>query len=340
MYLFKERLEKFKQEGLGLKTDNKVRLVEHNPRWKRVFSDEAYLILHTLNIDSLKLYHCGSTAIPGIFAKPIIDIVGAVSSLEELDKVREKLESLGYEYKGEYGIKDRRYSVLYDEKKEFGYCHLHIFKEDSKELYDHLNFRDALRLDNQAALKYESFKKDLSLPRNEYSKIKGQVISELQKYLKSYYYPRRKPKVLAILGHAKGGGNTRDFVENCFVNDDLEIIDLETLSISPYEYENLSEEDYFISVVEKMIDADRVVYATPVYWYAMSGVMKDFIDRFSDLLGGKYKELGENLYGKKIDLLSTRSDMELPNGFSVPFNLTAIYFGMDFMAVYYKSMLN
>ena len=64
------------------------------------------------------------------------------------------------------------------------------------------------------------------------------------------------------------------------------------------------------------------------------------VDDAATVLGGKYKELGENLYGKKIDLLSTGSDMEIPNGFSVPFNLTAIYFGMDFMAVYYKSMLN
>lgn len=338
MNLYKERLEIFKQEGLGLKRDNKVRLAEHNPRWKRVFSDEAYLILHSLNIDSLKLYHCGSTSIPGIVAKPIIDIVGSVSSLDELDMVQKKLENLGYEYKGEYGIDNRRYCVLYDEKKEFGYCHLHIFKEGSKELYDHLNFRDALRLDQDAALKYENFKKSLDLPRDKYSETKGQIISELRKDLKPYYYPHAKPKVIAILGYANGGKNTKKFLETIYVDHDINIIDLELLEILPYKYKSSSTDDDFISVISKIIEADRVVFATPVYWYAMSGVMKDFIDRFSDLLGGRHKELGESLYGKKIDLLSTGSDLQIPNGFSVPFNLTATYFGMDFMKVYYRSM--
>lgn len=332
-----KRIDLFKKEGLGLKRDNQVRLLNHNPRWKRVFSDEAYLILHKLNIESLKLYHCGSTSIPGIVAKPIIDIVGTVSSLDELDKAQEKLEDLGYEYKGEYGIKGRRYSVLYDEKKEMGFCHLHIFREDSKEFFDHLSFRDSLRLDHDAALKYESFKKSLDLPRDKYSEAKGKVIHELMSDLKPYYHPRKKAKVLALIGYAAGGENTKNYVESLFVNNDLEIIDLLDFKISPYKYKSSEQEDDFIAIIEKIIDADRVIFATPVYWYAMSGVMKDFIDRFSDLLGGKHKELGEKLYGKKIDLLSTGSDLEIPNGFSVPFNLTTTYFGMDFMSVYYKS---
>ena len=70
----------------------------------------------------------------------------------------------------------------------------------------------------------------------------------------------------------------------------------------------------------------------------MSGQMKDLIDRFSDLLSGEHKELGESLYGKKVGLLSTGFDKELPNGFTTPFNLTATYFGMDFTDVMYRSV--
>ena len=226
-----KRLDIFSKEGLGLKRDNEVRFKEHNPRWKRIFSDEAYLILHTLNIDSLKLYHCGSTAIPGIVAKPIIDIVGTVAFLDEIDDAQKKLENLGYKYKGEYGIKGRRYSTLYDEKEEFGFCHLHIFKEESKEFFDHLNFRDTLRLDREAALKYESFKKELDLPRDKYSERKTQIIHELQKEFKPYYYPRKKAKVLAVLGYGEGGQNTKNYLEKSFANHDLEIVDLKSLKI-------------------------------------------------------------------------------------------------------------
>ncbi len=138
-----------------------------------------------------------------------------------------------------------------------------------------MNFRDALRLDREAALRYESFKKNLDPPRNKYSEAKGQIIAELQKGFKPYYHPRSKAKTLAVLGHAKSGQNTHNFIERLFVNNDLEIIDLETLEISSYEYKRSSKEDDFISIVKKIIDADRVIFATPAYWYAMSGVMKN-----------------------------------------------------------------
>lgn len=92
-----------------------------------------------------------------------------------------------------------------------------------------------------------------------------------------------------------------------------------------------------MEIVKKALDVDLIVLATAVYWYSMSGVMKDFMDRFSDLLGGKYKHLGELLYGKKLELLTTGYDLKLPLGFEVPFAGTAIYFGIDYVGAKYKS---
>jgi GrpB-like predicted nucleotidyltransferase (UPF0157 family) len=336
--LLLERLNKFNELHLGLERNNLIVLAPHHPKWKRVFSDEAYLILHSLNLESLKLYHCGSTSIPGICAKPIIDIVGSVKNLELFDQSKEKLEALGYEYKGEYGIKGRRYSVLYNPEKTHSFCHLHIFKENSRELHDHIIFRDYLRLNIDAAQKYEKHKKSIDLPRDQYTEAKSNLISELLNKANSYYEPNIKEKMLVILGAANGHKNTMNFIENLFVNNDVEILDLNEIKIDPYDHKGNNDIDDFISTIEKMITFDRVVFATPVYWYAMSGEMKDFVDRFSDLLRAKYKNLGEQLYGKKIDLLSTGSDLELPNGFTIPFNLTCTYFGMDFMNVYYRSM--
>ena len=104
-----------------------VKLIGHRKEWAEIFSRESKLIIKEVGIKSLKLYHCGSTAIPNIVAKPIIDIVGEISNLEELDGLKERLEMIGYEFKGEYGIKGRRYSVLYNSAKTIGYCHLHVF---------------------------------------------------------------------------------------------------------------------------------------------------------------------------------------------------------------------
>ena len=115
-----KNLQIFKDNGIGLLRDNKVRLVEHNRNWSKVFQVESKRILDSLNIKSLKLFHCGSTAIPNIVAKPIIDIVGEINSINELDINKEKLINLGYEYKGEYGIEGRRFCVLYNEEKPLG----------------------------------------------------------------------------------------------------------------------------------------------------------------------------------------------------------------------------
>lgn len=87
-----------------------------------------------------------------------------------------------------------------------------------------------------------------------------------------------------------------------------------------------------------MIESDILYLATPVYWYAMSGHMKDFMDRFSDLMSGELKEFGENLYGKKVHLLPTGYDDRLPHGFEVSFSGTANYFGMDYMGAEYRSV--
>lgn len=337
-FLNEDRIKNFEENSLGLARDNVVRLEPHNNRWKRIFADEAYLIFQTLNIESLRLYHCGSTAIPGIVAKPILDIVGSINDLNTLDQRKDLLESIGYEYKGEYGIKGRRYSVLYNPDKTIGYCHLHIFKEDSKELREHIGFRDYLRKNNEAAFEYESVKKSLSVPRNEYSEAKTRIIHKLINSSTPYYHPRKKAKIVAVLGAAQGHKNTNEYLRSLYANNDIETIDLCNLTIKPYQYGCSDYNDDFLSIIEKFIEADRIILATPVYWYAMSGIMKDFVDRFSNLLNEPSKYLGEQLYGKKIDLLATGSDKNLPNGFTVPFNLTAIYFGMDFFYSNYKSL--
>lgn len=333
-----DRLQKLSNAQLGLERGPTVHLAESNTRWKRSFSDEAYFIFDHLRDESLRLFHIGSTSIPGIVAKPIIDILGAVSSLSELDQKKEIFESIGYEYKGEYGIQGRRYCVLYNPDKTTAFVHLHIFEHRHPEISKHLLFRDYLRKNTTAAKEYEALKIDLArvqkIERSKYSDAKNEIISRLQRSAGSHEI--KNQKILAIVGASEGHQNTKKYLADKFVGKDLEIVDLFNVGLKPYSYQGIPD-DLFFSTIEKLIWSDLTVLATPVYWYAMSGVMKDFIDRFSNLMSGKYKHLGEALYGKRIKVLSTGYDPSLPLGFEVPFAGTAIYFGMDYMGAEYRS---
>lgn len=179
-----QRLSLYKNLGLGLKRSPEVILLPHNPKWHEAFLNERSVLLNALDLQSLELVHCGSTSIPGIYAKPIIDILGGVSSVSDVDGKKETLEALGYEYKGEYGIPGRRYCTLYGEDKAISYVHLHIFEKTHYEFYKHLVFAHYLRSSKSALAEYEQLKfnlvNDKKLARSEYSAAKNDVIQKLQ----------------------------------------------------------------------------------------------------------------------------------------------------------------
>ena len=184
------RLKYYEELGIGLER-KEVFLKPFNPSWKIIFKEEAELIQATLKIQDLTLHHVGSTSVPKLSAKPIIDILLVVRSLDDLDRNNELLENLGYEYKGEYGIVGRRYCVLYNSDKTKGLVHLHAFQEDSKEIEDHLLFRDYLCLHDAARLEYEDHKRDLierkKVARSDYSDHKTEVIQKLLYQARSFF---------------------------------------------------------------------------------------------------------------------------------------------------------
>jgi GrpB-like predicted nucleotidyltransferase (UPF0157 family) len=336
-----KRIEKLESVGVGLKPGT-LELKDHNPRWKRAFADEAYAIYDALRLESLRLYHIGSTSIPGIASKPVIDILGSVESLNELDAACTRLESLGYVWRGEYGIPGRRYATLSNPVSGTRYVHVHFFEHTHPAIDEHLLFRNHLRTHSGAAREYELAKRKLideGVERERYPDLKGAFVTKL---LEEARLARTPPsKVLCVLGCALGGRHTHDFLQELGRGyESFSLIDLNATRVGPFVYGERAPkpEDAFFSVVEKMLQADLIQLATPVYWYAMAGAMKDFMDRFSDLMAGSGKPLGEALYGKRLELIVTGYDEDLPLGFEVPFSATAIYFGMDYVGATYRSV--
>ena len=144
-------------------------------------------------------------------------------------------------------------------------------------------------------------------------------------------------KAIVILGTGRGDSNTLAAVRELCPFSDYRLIDLRQIEIAPYSYDGPHPDDDFLKVAQEMESAEYIVFATPVYWYAMSASLKNFFDRLSDLLSA-YKPIGKGLKGKKTYLISTGSGPAMPPGFEEPFRLTSEYFDMEFQKSFYKSV--
>jgi NADPH-dependent FMN reductase len=108
-----------------------------------------------------------------------------------------------------------------------------------------------------------------------------------------------------------------------------ELIDLSSVDLAPFDYVQPLRQDAFDGVVEMMLASPAILFATPVYWYAMSGRMKTLFDRFSDLLGDRDPNgRGRRLAGRDVWMLAAGTDAEAPPGFDDPFARSAAYLDM------------
>lgn len=140
--------------------------------------------------------------------------------------------------------------------------------------------------------------------------------------------------VLVILGSAREDSHTLSLVDAVLAGKPATRIDLRDLDIHHYEYGQPAERDDFIKVAEAMASHSAIVFATPVYWYAMSGRMKVLFDRFTDLVTVR-KDLGRQLKGHTVFVVACGSELELPEGFEVPFRDTAGYLHMSYGGAFY-----
>ncbi len=159
----------------------RVNIVPYDDRWPERFEAERAILRAVFAGIDAEVEHVGSTAVPGLGAKPIVDIVVGVSSLAEVEKLFPVLEAEGYRYVQAHEAKlpERRYF----RKPLLGPSafHLHCVIMGSGFWVRQLAFRDYLRVHPEAAAAYEQLKKTLAsrLSRTEYTEAKGPFIESI-----------------------------------------------------------------------------------------------------------------------------------------------------------------
>ncbi|HCE2144212.1 flavodoxin family protein [Vibrio parahaemolyticus] len=143
--------------------------------------------------------------------------------------------------------------------------------------------------------------------------------------------------IAVILGTSKSDGNTRKLVDSFVDQSDAKLFDLSNFNVSFYDYSHENKNDDFLPIIHELLSFDHLVFASPVCWYSMSAQLKVFFDRLSDLLTIE-KELGRRLKGKSISVLSTGYNLELPDCFVQPFELTAKYMQLEFKGCEYLAI--
>lgn len=169
----------------------KVEVVPYSAEWPSLYEAEAEVIAAIMGDELVRIHHIGSTAVPGLHAKPIIDMLAEVCDIGSLDKLNGPMIAAGYTPMGEYGIAGRRYYFKGSEKQHTH--HLHAFQAGCREVERHLLFRDYLRAHPAEAAKYARIKEALAarFPADidAYMQGKDAFIKELER--KAYAWNSR-----------------------------------------------------------------------------------------------------------------------------------------------------
>jgi len=139
----------------------RVIVVPYDPNWPAAFARESVAVSAALGESCLTVHHIGSTSIPEMHAKPIIDMLPVVRSVGEIDARNNAMTALGYEAMGEFGIPGRRYF-----RKNDASCvrthQVHVFEAGSPQIARHLAFRDFLLAHPDHAREYATLKQLLA----------------------------------------------------------------------------------------------------------------------------------------------------------------------------------
>ena len=158
--------------------DPPIEVVPYNPQWPELYAQEAALIRAALGNNCLMIHHVGSTSVPGLAAKPTIDMIPVVKDILKVDE--EALEKLGYVSYGEYGMLFRRFFTKGETSRTH---HIHIWEEGNPEINKHLMFHDYLMTHPTDLKRYADLKLSLAHTfkndRRAYTFAKDDFIREI-----------------------------------------------------------------------------------------------------------------------------------------------------------------
>lgn len=173
---------------MGLKRTD-VALSEPTNEWREEFEKQREVLKNIFKEDLVDIQHVGSTAIPGLKAKPIVDIAVAVNDLEDVLKYVDELAKEGYEFRGNAGVEGRYFFAKGDPENRTHY--LHTEPIDSSNWETHIFFRDYLIEHPELIKEYEDLKVELAEKypeeRSKYTAGKNDFITGvLEKARKAY----------------------------------------------------------------------------------------------------------------------------------------------------------
>lgn len=155
-----------------------VRLFDYSDQWPHAFEQERRRIELAIGDFVLSTNHVGSTSVPGLCAKPIIDILIGLKIFEYGFQCVTPLEQIGYTFKGENGIQGRHYF----QKGEPCTFHIHMFEQNSDQWHAHILFADYLRRNPERKQQYVELKRVLAQAyphdRVKYTNRKSEFIQE------------------------------------------------------------------------------------------------------------------------------------------------------------------
>lgn len=162
----------------------KITLVKYNTDWPKMFEKERHLLLQALKNSVVQVEHIGSTSVPGLLSKPIIDIMVGLYDFSIADSTIPKIVNLGYTYFPEFEdvMPNRRFfKKLVNGTATY---HIHMTEIDSKFWQRHLLFRDYLKENPNVTKKYALLKKELAKQdwedSNDFAKAKTAFIKKIE----------------------------------------------------------------------------------------------------------------------------------------------------------------
>jgi GrpB-like predicted nucleotidyltransferase (UPF0157 family) len=167
---------------VGGRERRQVVIADYDPEWPRRFDLERQRISEALGAGAIRIEHIGSTAVPGLAAKPIIDVLVAVADPEDEGMIGPALEAVGYQLR----VREPGHRMFRTPERD---VHVHLWAESDPEVERHLRFRDRLRTSTKDRRAYERLKRDLA--RREWSDM-------------NYYAEAKTDLIASILDRAGG----------------------------------------------------------------------------------------------------------------------------------------